>query len=236
MRRSKNNHQDHENLERWLLTYADLITLLLAFFIMMYTFSKQDAQKYEEVSAYLKAIFSGGAGIKQKGALTGTQNVELLTGKALLEALKEKINNELEAIAGESELKNSINIFTDERGVVIRIMDRAFFDEGKADLKKGARDALDKISYVIKGIKNHIRIEGHTDNTPISKGEFKSNWELSVRRATEVVRYLIEKGPILPERISAAGYAEFRPLVNNDTPENKALNRRVEIIIEKTAM
>lgn len=235
-RRNNNNKHDHENLERWLLTYADLITLLLAFFIMMYTFSKQDSQRYEEVSGYLKAIFSGEAGSKQKGALTESQNIELLTGKALIEALREKISSELEAIAGENDLKNSISIFTDERGVVIRIMDRAFFDEGKADLKQGARNALDKISYVIRGIKNHIRIEGHTDNTPISTGEFKSNWELSVRRATEVVRYLIEKGPIPPDRISAAGYAEFRPLVNNDTPGNKALNRRVEIIIEKTGI
>ncbi|HOJ43760.1 MAG TPA: OmpA family protein [Syntrophorhabdaceae bacterium] len=233
--RRKNNHDDHENLERWLLTYADLITLLLAFFIMMYTFSKQDSERYEEVSSYLKAIFSGGSGILKKGNISGTQNLEMLTGKALTEGLKEKITDELNAIGGESELKNSIFIFTDERGVVIRIMDKAFFDEGKAEIKPGAKKALDKICYILKDIKNHIRIEGHTDNTPISNAEFKSNWELSVRRATEVVRYFIEKGAITPERISATGYAEYRPLVDNDTPENKALNRRVEIIIEKAS-
>ncbi|HQP51667.1 MAG TPA: OmpA family protein, partial [Syntrophorhabdaceae bacterium] len=101
-------------------------------------------------------------------------------------------------------------------------------------LKQGAKNALNKIIPIMKGIKNHIRIEGHTDDTPISKGEFKSNWELSVRRATEVVRYIVEKGPIAPDRVSATGYAEYRPIVSNDTAENKALNRRVEIIIENT--
>lgn len=231
--RRKNNRDDHENIERWLLTYSDLITLLLAFFIMMYTFSKQDSEKYEEVSSYLKTIFSGGSGVLQKGAKSGDQQLELLKGKALTEGLKEKLTNELNAMGGESELKNSIFIFTDERGVVIRIMDKAFFDEGKADIKPGAKKALDKISYILKDIKNHIRIEGHTDNTPINNVEFKSNWELSVRRATEVVRYFIEKGAIEPHRISASGYAEYRPLMDNTTPENKALNRRVEIIIER---
>ncbi|MCX7966101.1 MAG: OmpA family protein [Syntrophorhabdaceae bacterium] len=231
--RRKNNHDDHENIERWLLTYSDLITLLLAFFIMMYTFSRQDSEKYEEVSSYLKTIFSGGSGVLQKGSVRGTQHLEMLKGKALTEGLKEKLKNELNAMGGESELKNSFFIFTDERGVIIRIMDKAFFDEGKADIKPEAKKALDKICYILKDIKNHIRIEGHTDNTPISNLEFKSNWELSVRRATEVVRYFIEKGAITPERISATGYAEYRPLVDNTTKENKALNRRVEIIIER---
>ncbi|MCX5810538.1 MAG: flagellar motor protein MotB [Proteobacteria bacterium] len=233
-RRRNNNNEQHENLERWLLTYADLITLLLAFFIMMYTFSKQDAQKYEEVSAQLKVIFSGGSGLLQQGKAAGKSPLESPSKANSSEAIKEKLKNELKEISGENSLKNSIFIFTDARGVVIRIMDKAFYDEGKADLKQGAKNALDKIVTTMKEIKNHIRIEGHTDNTPISKGEFKSNWELSVRRATEVVRYLVEKGPIPPERISATGYAEYRPINNNDTPENRALNRRVEIIIENT--
>jgi len=230
--RRKNNNEQHENLERWLLTYADLITLLLAFFIMMYTFSKQDAQKYDEVSAHLKAIFAGGSGITQHGKAKGASPLESPLQANPTEVIKQKLKNEFKEKSGENGLNNNIFIFTDARGVVIRIMDKAFYDEGKADLKQGAKNALDKIVPIIKEIKNNIRIEGHTDNTPISKGEFKSNWELSVRRATEVVRYLVEKGPIPPERISATGYAEYRPVINNETPENKALNRRVEIIIE----
>ena len=232
--RRKNGADEHENLERWLLTYADLITLLLAFFIMMYTFSKQDAQKYNEVTAHLKSIFSGGSGIAKKGNLEGKLPVDLQMQIGSNAMIEERIKQEFREIADENGLKNNITVFTDARGVVVRIMDKAFYDEGKADLKQGAKNALDKIIPIMKGIKNHIRIEGHTDDTPISKGEFKSNWELSVRRATEVVRYIVEKGPIAPDRVSATGYAEYRPIVSNDTAENKALNRRVEIIIENT--
>ncbi len=232
--RRKNGADEHENLERWLLTYADLITLLLAFFIMMYTFSKQDAQKYNEVTAHLKSIFSGGSGIAKKGNLEGKLPVDLQMQAGSNAMIEERIKQEFREIADENGLKNNITVFTDARGVVVRIMDKAFYDEGKADLKQGAKNALDKIIPIMKDIKNHIRIEGHTDDTPISKGEFKSNWELSVRRATEVVRYIVEKGPIAPDRVSATGYAEYRPIVSNDTAENKALNRRVEIIIENT--
>ncbi|HOS60151.1 MAG TPA: flagellar motor protein MotB [Syntrophorhabdaceae bacterium] len=232
--RRKNGADEHENLERWLLTYADLITLLLAFFIMMYTFSKQDAQKYNEVTAHLKSIFSGGSGIAKKGNLEGKLPVDLQMQAGSNAMIEERIKQEFREIADENGLKNNITVFTDARGVVVRIMDKAFYDEGKADLKQGAKNALNKIIPIMKGIKNHIRIEGHTDDTPISKGEFKSNWELSVRRATEVVRYIVEKGPIAPDRVSATGYAEYRPIVSNDTAENKALNRRVEIIIENT--
>jgi chemotaxis protein MotB len=114
------------------------------------------------------------------------------------------------------------------------VLDKAFFDEGKAELKDGAKGALDKIVPIIKSVDNHVRIEGHTDNVPINTNEFKSNWELSVRRATEVVRYFVEKRGLPPERISATGYAEYRPIVQNDSPKNKALNRRIEIIVIKS--
>jgi len=188
---------------------------------MMYTFSKQDAQKYNEVTAHLKSIFSGGSGIAKKGNLEGKLPVDLQMQIGSNAMIEERIKQEFREIADENGLKNNITVFTDARGVVVRIMDKAFYDEGKADLKQGAKNALNKIIPIMKGIKNHIRIEGHTDDTPISKGEFKSNWELSVRRATEVVRYIVEKGPIAPDRVSATGYAEYRPIVSNDTAENK---------------
>ena len=126
---------------------------------------------------------------------------------------------------------HKISVFRDERGIVIRIMDRAFFDEGKAELKETAKSALRKIVPILEKSKNHVRIEGHTDDVPINTAEFTSNWELSTRRATEVVRYLIEKYGFLPHRISASGYAEYRPVAPNDTQQNRALNRRIEIIL-----
>lgn len=233
--RKKKHNEEHENAERWLLTYADLITLLLAFFIMMYTFSKQDVQKYQEVSTHLKVIFAGGTGIAQKGSVSGTVplNPMSIIKAASGDEIKKRIEQEIKTVANTNGLKDTISIFSDERGIVIRIMDKAFFDEGKAELKDSAKNTLDKIIPVIKQINNHIRVEGHTDNVPIKTNEFKSNWELSVRRGTEVVRHLIERGGVPPQRISAAGYAEYRPVVDNNTMTNRALNRRIEIIVAK---
>ena len=230
----KKSEEERENLERWLLTYADLITLLLAFFIMLYVFSKQDTKKYDAMTMQLKAIFSGGSRIIDEGGRTGSQDIESFSQGTSSIEIRRELERQIKGMARTEGLEDNISIITDERGIVIRIMDKAFYDTGKADLKENARQTLDNIAPVIKDLPNDIRIEGHTDNVPISTYEFKSNWELSVRRATEVVRYLIEKGDISPKRISAAGYAEYRPVSENDTEANRALNRRIEIIVLNT--
>jgi chemotaxis protein MotB len=234
--RRKKREEEHENLDRWLITYADLITLLLAFFIMMYVFSKQDAQKYDEVVGHLKTIFSGGPGSSSQGKDAGPLLFELPVkiAKNTGEEVRKKLEAEMQSLTDNESIKKNISIFSDERGVVIRILEKALFDEGRADLKERAKDALGKIVPVVKNIDNQIRIEGHTDNVPINNHEFRSNWELSVRRATEVVSYFIEKYDFSPVRVSAVGYAEYRPVVVNDTPENRALNRRIEIIVIKS--
>lgn len=229
MKRKKSD-DERENLERWLITYSDLITLLLAFFIMMYTFSKQDAQKYQEVSENLKMIFSGGSGVLS-GGTGGRSATGMLPGASNANGVERQLQSEVEAIAKSVNHDRSITVLRDERGIVIRVMDKAFFDEGKADLKGSAIEALAKIGPIIKNSNNAVRIEGHTDNTPISTGEFRSNWELSVRRATEVVRHLIERYDLSPRKISASGYAEYQPIASNDTLRNRALNRRIEIIL-----
>jgi chemotaxis protein MotB len=235
--RKRKHHEEQENGERWLLTYADLITLLLAFFIMMYTFSKKDAQKYEEVSSHLKAIFSGGTGIGGKGSVTSASPIHLPSRGESSGEMKRQLESEIISLSNSKEKfdgpKQNISVLADGRGIVIRVMDRAFFDEGKSDLKERAKGALDKIVPIIKGAPNQIRIEGHTDNVPINTHDFRSNWELSVRRATEVVRYFIERHSYPPEMISAVGFAEYRPIVDNNSPENRALNRRIEIIVMK---
>jgi|APFre7841882793_1041355.scaffolds.fasta_scaffold10610_2 chemotaxis protein MotB len=233
MKRRKHN-EEHENAERWLLTYADLITLLLAFFIMMYVFSKKDAQKYDEVASHLKTIFSGGTGLAGKGSVTAASPIDMPSKGASSGEIKRQLESELMDSNRNKPGGENISVLSDERGIVIRVLDKAFFDEGKAELKDGAKGALDKIVPIIKSVDNHVRIEGHTDNVPIKTNEFKSNWELSVRRATEVVRYFVEKRGLPPERISATGYAEYRPIVQNNSPKNKSLNRRIEIIVVKS--
>ncbi|MBP1732525.1 MAG: OmpA/MotB domain protein [Deltaproteobacteria bacterium] len=238
MRRRKKQEEEHGGLERWLITYADLITLLLAFFILMYTMSKQDAKKYEEVAAHLRAIFSGNAGILAKGSSSGKKPMEVSFKGAAQDtaAIRAQLEKEIREL-GDQDKNNTterISLINDERGLVVRAMEKAFFETGKADLSQNARRALDGIAPVLKGMPNPVRVEGHTDNVPINTFEFRSNWELSVRRATEVVRHLIERHAFPPERISATGYAEYRPLVSNDTPENRSQNRRIEIVILKT--
>jgi chemotaxis protein MotB len=241
MKRKKPD-DEHENLERWLITYADLITLLLAFFIMMYTFSKQDAQRYQEVTEYLRAIFKGGSGVMSAGggAAASTTMINALPkhgggSEVQREEVRKQLEQEVKKLTENTEHKNKISVFQDERGIVLRIMDRAFFDEGKADLKDSAKKALQKIAPIIANSNSEIRIEGHTDDVPIHTSEFRSNWELSTRRATEVVRHLIEKYDYPSQEISASGYAEYRPIAGNDTAANRALNRRIEIILVKAS-
>ncbi len=234
--RRRRREEEQENHERWLLTYADLITLLLAFFIMMYTLSKQDAQKYEEVSAYLRAIFTGGTAILRTGnaAASGPAvNVNITPTEASNAEIMRQLEEEIQSVTPLEEMKRNFSIFVDDRGIVVRALDKEYFDEGKADLKERAKNTIRRIIPILKKVNRGVRIEGHTDNVPISTQEFKSNWELSVRRATEVVRYIIEWGGFPPELLSAAGYAEYRPLTENTSPENRAMNRRIEIIIEK---
>jgi chemotaxis protein MotB len=232
--RRKKHEDEHENLERWLITYADLITLLLAFFIMMYTFSKQDAQKYQEVSERLRVIFTGGTGILKTGS-SGTSAINPLGKTGSDGEMKKQLENEVKAMT-EITGDNKISVFKDERGLVVRIMDTALFDEGRAELKEKAKTALKKIVPTLKSGNNQIRVEGHTDNRPINTSEFGSNWELSTRRATEVVRHLLEAYDFPPQRISASGYAEYRPVAANDSTENRAFNRRIEIVLMETAV
>ncbi len=234
--RRKRKPEEHDNLERWLITYADLITLLLAFFIMMYTFSKQDTEKYREVTGRLKTIFSGGAPVGSRGSASGPALFDVsLAAPGSTEDVKKKLEQQINKVEANGDAtQNKMSVISDERGTVVRILDEAFFNPGKAELKPSAKKTLDRIAPVIGKVGNPVMVEGHTDNIPISTPEFRSNWELSVRRATEVIRYLIEKHDLSPQRISAVGYAEYHPIAPNNTAENRSRNRRIEIIVSKS--
>jgi len=131
----------------------------------------------------------------------------------------------------EAEGLSDVQLELQERGLIVRFAEQVFFDLGEATLKPEAMTALRKIAPVLKELPNALRVEGHTDNWPIRTERFPSNWELSVHRATNVVRFLIEEQGFDPDRLSAAGYAEYRPIRPNDTAENRAVNRRVDIVI-----
>ncbi len=227
MPRKKRKRLYHDNPDRWLLTYADLITLLLAFFIVMYSMSRIDAKKFGAVTEELQAVLKGGnnAILKYKDKKLSKGQGVLKLGK--LKMLQQLIDKKFEQIDKQENIKTEIT----ERGLVVHIMETTLFNEGSDELRNPALHVLDLIYEKIKETENHIRIEGHTDDRPIKNVSFTSNWELSVARATSVVEYFIENHNFPADRISALGYGEFRPLVPNTSIENRAQNRRVDVVI-----
>jgi chemotaxis protein MotB len=207
---------------RWLLTYADMITLLLAFFVLMYAVSKVDAKRYRELALSIRGALGGPI----PAAARAVQEVRVPPRDPLAhiaERLSERMAAELAA--------QEVQMVREADGVLLRFPDRILFDRGKADLRPSARVVLDKVAQVVADLPNTIEAEGHTDTLPIRSSQYPSNWELSVARATAVVRHLVESHGISPLRCAARGLGEHRPLVPNDPHLGEARNRRVEIRI-----
>jgi chemotaxis protein MotB len=226
MSRHRRYFEDKENLDRWLLTYADLITLLLAFFVVMYSMSRIDNKKFGQVSDALNAILKGGTSVlrfKEEPVKDGHGLLSL----GNLRMVQQKIDEKFKQLGKQDVLQTEIT----ERGLVVHILESALFDKGSADLKSRAMEILDLVAQEMVGRPNHIRVEGHTDDTPIQTLVYPSNWELSSARATAVVRYFTESHTILADHISALGYGEYRPVAPNNSIENRAQNRRVDVVI-----
>ena len=232
MARRKQHEAVHENHERWLLTYADMITLLVAFFIMLYSISNIEQKKLDRLKTGVRSSL---------GILPG--------GRSLLDASEtpprptpaEKIYRRVERFVQQEGLQSQVSVRTDPDGAVIRLESGGMlFDTGTADLKQPTRDILEAIFRAIAPeVKDRtirkIRVEGHTDNVPIRTGRFPSNWQLSTARATNVVQYLAERHPLLTPHLEAAGCANMRPVVPNTSPEARAKNRRIEIrVLQRT--
>jgi len=223
---------------RWLVTYADMITLLLALFIMLYAISSLDIQRFKALVEEFQALFagggtsvmSGGKGMLRLGAPESQKPlvVPLIPGK------KPEMHGEEEALEKFVErrgLEGRVLIHRVERGLVVSLLtDGIFFEKGSAELSEEAKQVLREIAPVLKSSGRFIRVEGHTCDLPIHTPKFPSNWELSVARAVSVVRYLIACG-VPAGRLSAVGYGEFRPMVPNTGEENRRLNRRVDIVL-----
>ncbi|MFH2050667.1 MAG: flagellar motor protein MotB [bacterium] len=225
--KDKKKDEDQENLERWLLTYADLITLLLAFFVVMYSMSQVDAKRFGEMAESLHGILQGGNNVLQPDEVKQNSDGHGVLKLGNLQMLQKAI----EGKSKEKEKLQDVKTEITERGLVIHIVERALFKEGSATLQGNSWEVLDMIYDAIDSIPNHIRIEGHTDDRPIMTEKFPSNWELSAARATEVVRYFVNEYGFHPNRISALGYGEYRPIQPNNSIENRAQNRRVDIVI-----
>ncbi|MBI3803023.1 MAG: OmpA family protein [Nitrospirae bacterium] len=222
----KKKHEEHENMERWLVSYADFITLLFAFFVVMYSTSSVHEGKYRAVadsinSAFHPIVAFSSSNIRLTTKATGSEMFNV--GLNLYRKFEEKANK--------IDPSGRIKVIREGRGIVIRISESLAFETGQAELLPTFAQALDPIAELIAEAPNAIQVEGHTDNIPIRTPYYPSNWELSAARATQIVRYFVEHHAMDPTRFSVAGYAEFRPISTNDTLEGRAKNRRIEIVL-----
>ncbi|MCL6636124.1 MAG: OmpA family protein [Peptococcaceae bacterium] len=225
--------------ERWLLTYSDMITLLMIFFVVLYAISTLNAKKFEAIALSLAQAMGGGQSVlREPGAalapgISGSAPVESPQVERELDELSdlERIRKEIQDYIDRNGLQGKVTVNLEERGVVLSFQDVALFPLGSAELSPGAREVIGKIGLILLKAPQYLRVEGHTDDLPINTREFPSNWELSVARATRVVQELIHAINFPPHRLSATGYGEFRPRVPNDTPEHRQQNRRVDIVV-----
>ncbi len=285
--RRRGHAAEHDNDERWLLTYADMITLLMALFMVLFSISSVNISKFHTLQLALKAAFSGdilpgGKSIAQPGASANSSRAPTTIDTPAIVRLTPNVTSELEHVAGgqagsaqsntvqsssaaasataaanvsaaqqeqasfealQRELNayaarhgfaHSVHTAIEQRGLAIRVLtDSLLFPSGSATLESAGRPLLSEVAALLNIDHVHpIAVEGNTDNVPITGGAFPSNWELSTARASSVVRFLIAKG-VDSQRLSATGYAEQRPIASNSTAAGRALNRRVEIVLQR---
>lgn len=247
----KREPEKHANHERWLVSYGDLLTLLFAVFVTMYAMSQADKKKVEEVAASMSEAFGnakasspGKPVILPSGVVSVVPDLKLRPvsatrsgtpgSKARIMATGQdyaQIKASLDAYLVKSGNSGKVSVEISHRGVVISLKEAGFFDSGSARMKKESMEMLATIAGTLNQYANSFRIEGHTDNIPINSNEFRSNWELSVIRATTVVHFLTETAGLDPEVLTAVGYGEYRPISDNSTLDGRAQNRRVDIVL-----
>jgi chemotaxis protein MotB len=256
MSRRRRQEEKHQNHERWLITYSDLITLLMIFFVVMYASSQIDVAKFKTLSVSLsQALMSksmidlngGAVGGLDSGAprqdLGDTPRNVVVDEEARKQAARlkqldaeekklEDLKAKLQAYIEKNGLQNKVSLSQTEESVQITFRDVALFDTGEATLKADAEKTLSGIIPFFKEIPNRITIEGHTDNRPIHTDQFPSNWELSSARALTVLHYLEDHG-IQSNRMSATAFGEYQPVAPNDSEENRGKNRRVNIVVHR---
>ncbi|BDX19309.1 flagellar motor protein MotB [Halopseudomonas aestusnigri] len=261
---------DSPGIPAWVMTFADLMSLLMCFFVLLLSFSEIDAQKFKQIAGELSAAFGvqrevpaleipmGTSPIFDKFSpgkpeptpvdsvrqQTTEQDPKLETLREELEAdvqkqvqdtTKEQIDTSMDALRDvlENELaQGRLQLENDRKRIIIRVEEKGSFPSGSAEMTPEFQDMLDRIATVLAELPGEITIEGHTDNIPINTSRFQSNWDLSAARASSVANALLYNETIKPERMRVQGYAETRPRASNEWPETRALNRRVEIILD----
>lgn len=243
----KQQHEKEPNHERWLVSYADFITLLFAVFVTLYAMSQTDKKKIEEVVESMRTSFgysksspaskpsvieSGSISMipsLRKAGQTTTKSGRSRSkgGEKDFKATKASI----EAYLLKSRAQDKVTVTITQRGLVVSLKEAGFFDSGSATLQQGSLTLLNDVAETLSSYSNGVRVEGHTDDVPISSSAFPSNWELSTARATSVVQYLIKQDDFDPGNISATGYGQYRPVADNASEEGRQKNRRVDLVL-----
>lgn len=230
--RSPESAVGREGEARWLITFNDLMTLLLTFFVLLFALSSMDNTRTDRVQKALQSAL----GVLQKGGMSKVNIVPQLAevpGEPVSapSEQQEKQVSVPDLVKG-LEVEPGVGVSYTAQRVVIALKESILFASGNAEVSAAAFPLLDKVAVVIRQFSDPVVVEGHTDNVPIHTERFPSNWELSTARAVSVVEYFVAQAALAPQRLAAAGYGASRPLVANDTPEDRAKNRRVEIVLE----
>lgn len=249
MSKKRRKKKEEEKIsDAWLLPYADLLTLLLALFIVLFSMSAIDASKFQAMSSAFNQLLSGGTGFfefpstvpqeegqridDEKGALDDKKSdklTEVMKEQMELAQIEEKVNTYIE----EKNLTDRLETSLTDEGLMLTIRDNVLFDSGSADIKEeNVQTAREIAELLVMDPPRNIIISGHTDNVPIRNAEFESNWELSAMRAINFMKIVLQNEKLDPRWFSTKGYGEFKPIAPNDTEEGRAKNRRVEILIE----
>lgn len=232
--KKKELHEAHVNHERWLITYADMITLLLVFFIVLYSAANTDLKKFSLVAQSMSRAFGRGTGGGWIGIGAGSSGMPspiMLTDLPRQQQDFMAVGAELAEFSDKAGLTGEIAVNMTYEGVVISLSEALIFEPGGALLSPRAKSTLWAVAEVLGDLPNPVRIEAHTDNVPTNNPLYPTNWELSVARAVTIVRFLAEECGVSPERLTAAGAGEFRPMMDNNSREHRAINRRAEIVI-----
>ena len=235
MARKKKEPQGSAGAPLFMATYGDMVTLLLTFFVFLYSFSSIDVQKFKKMMFSFQGalgVLPGGKTIQEdSAAFQGSMGQDAGDANRRTEQFKKGVAQQLQALAKQEGLENQIVVQVNQRGVTVSLSEQFLFAAGGTDLSPLSRRVLFKIGQILKTFPNQLAVEGHTDNSPLEGGLYKDNWGLSAGRAAVVASYLADRVGISPSRLQAVGYGASKPIVPNDTPEHRALNRRVDLIL-----
>lgn len=262
MRRKKNTNQEvSEGAPEWMTTYSDMVTLLLTFFILLFSMATIDKHKFIEIANSLRSSFITNSNGERFDSNRGKDLISILEKNNAVDKSKndsnndkdiqkedqtqikaqeaartqklEKVKKQIEEAIIKLDVGKYVTIVEEKNMVILRIDSVILFDLGSADIKNSGREVLLKLGSMLKQLDNDIMIQGHTDDLPINTRLFPTNWELSTKRATNVVLFLIDKCSLNPSKLTATGNGEFKPIKPNDTEENRQKNRRIDIVIDK---